>query len=153
MMDRDWRDRIISNPDILLGKPTIKGTRISVELILGCLGSGWSFADILESYPHITREDILAALAYSQYLASARRLLAPVPGAKLASASEVQFVVEQNPNGGYFASAIDVDIFTEADDLPSLRLQVRDAVRCHFAEEELPGRIRLFITQEEVLSV
>jgi len=152
-MDRDWRDRIISNPDILLGKPTIKGTRISVELILGCLGSGWSFDDILESYPHITREDILAALAYTKHLASARRLLAPVPGAKPANASEVQFVVEQIQNGGYFASAIDVDIFTEADDLPSLRLQVRDAVRCHFAEEKLPGRIRLFITQEEVLSV
>lgn len=152
-MDRDWRDRIISNPDILLGKPTIKGTRISVELILGCLGSGWSFADILESYPHITREDILAALAYSQHLASARRLLTPVPRAKPANASEVQFMIEQNKNGGYFAKAIGVDIFTEADDLPGLRLQVRDAVRCHFSEEKLPGSIRLFITQEEILSV
>ena len=71
----------------------------------------------------------------------------------MAHMSEIQFLAEQIPNSGYVASAIDVDIFTEAADLPSLRMQVRDAVRCHFSEEELPGCIRLFITQEEVLSV
>ena len=71
-----WRDRIVSNPDILVGKPTIKGTRISVELILGWLGAGWTFEQLLDAYPHITREDILAALAFAadmmredQYLA------------------------------------------------------------------------------------
>jgi uncharacterized protein (DUF433 family) len=57
----DWRDHITADPDILVGKPIIKGTRISVELILGRLANGWSFEQILESYPHITREDILAA--------------------------------------------------------------------------------------------
>ena len=61
----DWRDRITADPDILVGKPIIKGTRISVELILGWLANGWSFEQILESYPHITREDILAALAFA----------------------------------------------------------------------------------------
>jgi uncharacterized protein (DUF433 family) len=61
----DWRDRIVSDPAILAGKPAIKGTRISVELLLGWLASGWSFDQILESYPHITREDILAALAFA----------------------------------------------------------------------------------------
>lgn len=59
----DWRDRITSDPDILLGKPVVKGTRISVELILGWLANGWTFDTIIEAYPHITREDILAALA------------------------------------------------------------------------------------------
>jgi uncharacterized protein (DUF433 family) len=63
--------RIVSNPDIFSGKPTIKGTRISVELILGCFANEWSFDDILKSYPHITREDILAALAYARHIASA----------------------------------------------------------------------------------
>jgi uncharacterized protein (DUF433 family) len=62
----EWRERIVSDPNILVGKPTIKGTRISVELILGWLANGWSFDDILESYPHITREDILAALAFAE---------------------------------------------------------------------------------------
>jgi uncharacterized protein (DUF433 family) len=63
--EMDWRDRIVSNPEILVGKPVIKGTRISVELILGHLANGWTFEQILESYPHITREDILAALAFA----------------------------------------------------------------------------------------
>lgn len=61
----DWRDRIISDPDVLLGKPVIKGTRISVELILGWLANGWTFDMIIEAYPHITRDDILAALAFA----------------------------------------------------------------------------------------
>ena len=61
----DWRDRIVSNPEILVGKPIVKGTRISVELILGWLANGWSFEQILESYPHITRDDIQAALAFA----------------------------------------------------------------------------------------
>jgi uncharacterized protein (DUF433 family) len=61
----DWRDRITSNPDILVGKPAVKGTRISVELILGWLASGWTHEMILESYPQLVREDILAALAFA----------------------------------------------------------------------------------------
>src|SRR3989304_1632261 len=61
----DWRDRIVSDPEILVGKPIIKGTRISVELILGWLANGWTFEQILESYPNIIREDILAALAFA----------------------------------------------------------------------------------------
>lgn len=61
----EWRDRIVSNPEILVGKPIIKGTRISVELILGWLANGWTFEQVLESYPNITREDIRAALAFA----------------------------------------------------------------------------------------
>jgi uncharacterized protein (DUF433 family) len=61
----EWRDRIVSDPEILVGKPVIKGTRISVELILGWLANGWTHEQILESYPNITREDILAALAFA----------------------------------------------------------------------------------------
>ena len=61
----DWKDRIVATPDTLVGKPRIKDTRISVELIIGWLASGWSFEQILESYPNITREDIRAALAFA----------------------------------------------------------------------------------------
>ena len=61
----DWRERITSDPAVLVGKPVIKGTRISVELILGWLANGWTYEQILESYPNITREDILAALAFA----------------------------------------------------------------------------------------
>ncbi len=61
----DWRGRIVTDPHILVGKPVIKGTRISVDLILGWLANGWSIEDILDSYPHITREDVQAALAFA----------------------------------------------------------------------------------------
>jgi uncharacterized protein (DUF433 family) len=61
----DWRDRIVMNPDILVGKPTVKGTRISVELILGWLGNGWSVEEVLQNYPQIKRDDVLAALSFA----------------------------------------------------------------------------------------
>lgn len=60
----DWHDRIVSDAETLFGKPRVKGTRISVELLLDRLADGWSVEDIIESYPHITREDIQTALAF-----------------------------------------------------------------------------------------
>ena len=61
----NWEDRIIKDPQILAGKPVIKGTRISVELITDFLGGGvWTEADILKSYPGITLEDIDACVRY-----------------------------------------------------------------------------------------
>ncbi|HHG75131.1 MAG TPA: DUF433 domain-containing protein [Persephonella sp.] len=61
----DYKDRIISDPNILRGKPVIKGTRIPVELILEKLGEGMSIEELLEAYPSLTKEDVLAALSYS----------------------------------------------------------------------------------------
>jgi uncharacterized protein (DUF433 family) len=58
-------DRISADPSIMMGKPCIKGTRITVELILRKLGTGHSFADLLDSYPHITEDDLRAALAFA----------------------------------------------------------------------------------------
>ncbi|MBK8551488.1 MAG: DUF433 domain-containing protein [Ignavibacteria bacterium] len=57
--------RIESNPDVMLGKPVIKGTRITVELILKKLASGFSMEQILKSYDHLTKEDILASIDYA----------------------------------------------------------------------------------------
>jgi len=54
--------RISADPAIMLGKPCIKGTRITVELILRKLGAGRSFADLLEAYPQLAEEDLRAAL-------------------------------------------------------------------------------------------
>ena len=149
----DWHTRIISDPNILLGKPTIKGTRISVELILGCFASEWSFDDILKSYPHITREDILAALAYARQIVSTTQLIEQVAGEETRTMTEICFAVEDAPGGGFIARAVGSDIFTEADDLPSLRAKVRDAVRCHFDEGLAPRLIRLHIAREEVLNL
>ena len=61
----DWRERIVSDPDVLGGKPSIKGTRISVELILGWFANGWTHEMILESYPQLSHEDILAVRAFA----------------------------------------------------------------------------------------
>jgi uncharacterized protein (DUF433 family) len=59
------KDRIEVNPDVMLGKPVIRGTRIPVELIVRKLGEGATEADLLDAYPRLTQEDIRAALAYA----------------------------------------------------------------------------------------
>ena len=56
---------IVSDPDIMMGKPTIKGTRITVELILEELGEGLSVEDVLRAHPHLTKEQVLAALRFA----------------------------------------------------------------------------------------
>lgn len=60
-------ERITVNPNILGGKPVIKGTRISVEFILDLLASDVSEKEILEDYPHLTKEDIQACLKYAAH--------------------------------------------------------------------------------------
>lgn len=66
--------------------------------------------------------------------------------------SEILFLVEQAPEGGYIARALGESIFTEADTLPDLRLMIQEAVHCHFDEHDMPKVIRLHIVQEEVLA-
>jgi uncharacterized protein (DUF433 family) len=57
--------RIDINPKVMLGKPVIRGTRITVELILRKLAEGATLADLMEAYPHLVKEDIQAAIAYA----------------------------------------------------------------------------------------
>ena len=61
----DYAKYITRDPAIMLGKPIIKGTRITVELLMRKLASGYSMEKLLESYPHISREQVLAAFEYS----------------------------------------------------------------------------------------
>jgi uncharacterized protein (DUF433 family) len=58
-------DRIIVDPEILVGKPVVKGTRLSVEFLLGLLAQGWPESEILRNYPGLQREDLLACRAYA----------------------------------------------------------------------------------------
>jgi uncharacterized protein (DUF433 family) len=62
----EWRDHIASDNNILLGKPTVKGTRISVEHIIGLLAQGWTEQQILENYPRLTHESLQAVFSYLQ---------------------------------------------------------------------------------------
>ena len=71
----DYQNKIISDPSIMLGKPIIKGTRITVELIIKKLSDGFSIDDILKGYPHLEREDVLAALAYSSDVISKEEII------------------------------------------------------------------------------
>jgi uncharacterized protein (DUF433 family) len=64
-MKRKYQNRIVVDPKIMVGKPIIKGTRITVELILRLLAQGQTIEEILKAYPHLKREDILAALEYA----------------------------------------------------------------------------------------
>jgi uncharacterized protein (DUF433 family) len=61
----DWRDHIAVDREILVGKPVVKGTRISVELVIDLLAAGWTEQLILESYPTLKAEDLRACLAYA----------------------------------------------------------------------------------------
>lgn len=72
----DWQEHIVADPHVLTGKPVIKGTRLAVEFVLGLLSQGWSEADILRSYPGVTRAQILACMAYAQARVSEERVYA-----------------------------------------------------------------------------
>ena len=61
----NWQERIVVDPEILVGKPVIRGTRLAVEFVIELLAQGWSEATILENYPGLAREDIQACLAYA----------------------------------------------------------------------------------------
>ncbi len=61
----DWRQYIEQRPDVMLGKPVIKGTRLTVELILERLGDGWPASDLLDAYPDLRTEHIHAAQSYA----------------------------------------------------------------------------------------
>jgi len=74
----NWQERIEIAPNVLTGKPIIKGTRIAVEFVVDLLARGWSQEDILKEYDHLTSEDIQSCLAYaSSVLQSERVYLSP----------------------------------------------------------------------------
>jgi uncharacterized protein (DUF433 family) len=62
----NWQEYIVSDKEVLLGKPCVKGTRISVEHIVGLLAQGWNENQILENYPRLTKEALQAIFGYIQ---------------------------------------------------------------------------------------
>lgn len=74
----NWEERITVDPDVLVGKPIIRGTRIAVEFVIDLLARGWTTERILREYDHLRPEDIQACLAYaSEMLKSERVFLTP----------------------------------------------------------------------------
>ena len=64
-MNMDWNQYIVSDPEVLLGKPVVKGTRLSVEFLLGLFAAGWTEDQILTNYPALTPESLHAVFAFS----------------------------------------------------------------------------------------
>ena len=60
-----WQERIVVDPLVMVGKPVVKGTRLTVEFIIDLLAQGWSEAEILRNYPGLTVQDIRACLAFA----------------------------------------------------------------------------------------
>ena len=70
----DSPERIILDPAVLAGKAVVRGTRLSVEFVVGLLAQGWSFEQVLANYPRLTRDDVLACLEYARILLEAERV-------------------------------------------------------------------------------
>ncbi len=77
-MQNDWQERIVVGPKILVGKPVIRGTRLSVEFILSLLADGWSIEGILDDYPQLKREDVMAVLRYAAEMVKEEKVY-PLP--------------------------------------------------------------------------
>jgi uncharacterized protein (DUF433 family) len=72
--------RIVLDPAVLAGKPVIRGTRLSVDFVIGLMADGWQEADILRNYPGLTREDITACLSYARDLIKSEKVYPALPG-------------------------------------------------------------------------
>jgi uncharacterized protein (DUF433 family) len=64
----NWQEHIVSTPDVLKGKPRLKGTRIPVSLVLGYLADGATTEDLKREFPDLTKEDVAACLGYARDL-------------------------------------------------------------------------------------
>lgn len=72
----DWRTRIVVDPAVLVGKPVIKGTRISVELVVDLMGRGYTTQQVIQQYPQVTAEDVQACLAYASEVLRSEKVYA-----------------------------------------------------------------------------
>jgi uncharacterized protein (DUF433 family) len=77
-MVEEWQDRIVVDPKVLVGKPVIRGTRLSVEFILDLLANDWTIEQILSEYSQLERKDVIAVLKYAAEMANEEKVY-PLP--------------------------------------------------------------------------
>ncbi len=70
----NWQERIIIDPEILVGKPVIKGTRLAIEFIVELVAQGWAESEITRNYPGVTHDDITACLKYASNVLKAEKI-------------------------------------------------------------------------------
>ena len=87
--NHSYLDRIVLDPEILVGKPTVRGTRISVELVLKRLSQDLDLESLFRSYPRLTREDVQACLEYAEMKVRRQRARVPSQKAKASHSSAV----------------------------------------------------------------
>lgn len=75
-VDMNWREQIVVDPTVLVGKPIIKGTRISVELLLERFADGWGYDEVLAAGPNLTREQVQAAVTFASELFKEQKYVA-----------------------------------------------------------------------------
>ena len=79
----DDQDRIVTDPQIMVGKPVVRGTRIPVEHVLGRLAENPELAELFAAYPELTREDVKACLHYAQTAVGRKRAIRAAPATNL----------------------------------------------------------------------
>ena len=79
----DWQERIVIDPDILAGKPIVRGTRLAVEFIIDLLAQGWTEAELLRNYPGLVHEDVQACLGYAGATLEAEKVYIVVEDARI----------------------------------------------------------------------
>ncbi len=80
--DMSWQDHIETNPEVLTGKPVVRGTRIPVELVIDLLGQGWEIDALLEQYPAFQHADVRACLQYASERLKSERVYPFEPDAQ-----------------------------------------------------------------------
>ncbi len=73
-MMMNWQERVVIDPDILVGKPVVRGTRLAVEFVIDLIAQGWPEDEILRNYPGLAHEDVQACLAYASAILRAERV-------------------------------------------------------------------------------
>ncbi|TYO93246.1 2-oxoisovalerate dehydrogenase [Desulfallas thermosapovorans] len=67
--------------------------------------------------------------------------------------NEIIFIVKEAPEGGYIARALGYSIFSESDTLDAIKEEIKDAVRCHFDDQEMPDMVKIHFIKEEILAI
>ncbi len=76
----DWHAHILTDPHVLAGKPIVRGTRLAVDFLLGLFAQGWTESQVLENYPGLSREALLAVFAYAAESIADERVYPLAPG-------------------------------------------------------------------------
>jgi uncharacterized protein (DUF433 family) len=74
LSDMTQHPRIALDSNVLVGKPVIRGTRLAVEFVIGLMADGWSEADIVNNYPGVAHDDVIACLAYARDVLSSEKV-------------------------------------------------------------------------------